>query len=118
MRTPAGAECRFYHADYHRGRSRQECRLIARNRASERWTPDLCRTCPVPAILQANACPNMVLEARVGRRFGLLRRVVVEAFCTLTKEEVIEPMVGCGHCHEHRPGAGILGLGSDLGKSD
>ena len=72
----------------------------------------------MPAILQAHACPNMVLEARVGRRFGLLRRVVVEAFCTLTKEEVIEPMVGCGQCHEHRRGAGILGLEPDLGKSD
>lgn len=112
MRTPAGVECRFYYADYYRGRSRQECRLLARSRASERWTPGLCQTCPVPAILRANACPNMVLEARIGRRFGLLRRVVVEAFCTLTKEEVTEPMVGCGHCHEHRPGAGILGLDS------
>jgi hypothetical protein len=90
--------------------------LIARSRASERWTPDLCRTCPVPAILRTNACPNMVLEARVRRRFGLLRRVAVEAFCTLTKEEVAEPMIGCGHCHEHRPGAGILGLESDIGK--
>jgi len=112
LRTPAGVECRFYYADYYRGRSRQECRLLARSRASERWTPGLCQTCPVPAIQRANACPNMVLEARVGRRFGLLRRVVVEAFCTLTKEEVAEPMVGCGHCHEHRPGAGILGLDS------
>lgn len=113
MRTPAGIECQFYYADYYRGRSHQECRLLARNPASERWTPDLCRTCPVPAILRANACSNMVLEARVRRRFGLLRRVVVQAFCTLTKEEVTEPMVGCGHCHEHRPGVGILGLDSD-----
>lgn len=113
MRTPAGTECRFYYADYYRGRSQQECRLIARNRASERWTPDLCRTCPVPAILRANACPNMILEARVRRRLWLLRRVAVEAFCTLMKEEVTEPMVGCGHCHEHRSGASILGLESD-----
>jgi hypothetical protein len=67
----------------------------------------------VPAILRANACSNMILEARVKRRFGLLRRVAVQAFCTLTKEEVAEPMVGCGHCHEHHPGADILSLGSD-----
>ena len=67
----------------------------------------------MPAILRANACPNMILEARVKRRFGLLRRVAVKAFCTLTKEEVAEPMVGCGHCHEHHPGADILSLGSD-----
>jgi len=57
----------------------------------------------------------MILEARVRRRFGLLRRMAVETFCTLTKEEVAEPMVGCGHCHEHRLGAGTLGLGSNLG---
>ena len=67
----------------------------------------------MPDILRANTCPNMILEARVKRRFGLLRRVAVQAFCTLTKEEVAEPMVGCGHCHEHHPGADILSLGSD-----
>ena len=37
----------------------------------------------MPRLLQANACPDMVLEARVERRFFLLRRVEVEAFCTL-----------------------------------
>ncbi len=108
MRTPAGVECRFYYADYYRSRSHQECRLLARSHALADWTPGLCQNCPVPAILRANACPNMILEARVRRRFGLFRRVVVEAFCTLTKDKVAEPMVGCGHCHEHRPGANIL----------
>jgi hypothetical protein len=24
--------------------------------------------------------------------------------------EVADPMVGCGECHRHRPGAAILGL--------
>jgi len=110
MRTPAGTDCRFYYEDYHRGREHRECRLIAR-RASDRWTPELCMTCSVPRILQANACPNMILEARVGRRFGLLRRVQVEAFCRLKMSEVANPMVGCGECHRHRPGAAILGLG-------
>ena len=110
MRNPAGFECRFYHEDYHRGRELQECRLIARNRTSERWTPKLCTNCPVPRILQANACANMILEARAVRRFGLLRRVRVEAFCTLQMSEVADPMVGCGECHRHRPGAAILGL--------
>ncbi len=110
MRNPAGVECRFYYEDYHRGREQQECRLIARSRASERWAPKLCQTCPVPRILQANACPNMILEARVGRRFGLVRRVQVEAFCTLQMSEVADPMVGCGECHRHRPGAAILDL--------
>ena len=30
MRTPAGTECPYYYADYYRGRSKQECRLIDR----------------------------------------------------------------------------------------
>ena len=102
MRTPAGTECKFYYEDFHRGRSRQECRLLQRNPASEPWRPSLCKTCPVPAILWANACPNMVLEGWVGRRWGLLRQVKVRAFCTLSREEVAEPMVGCGRCHEGR----------------
>jgi hypothetical protein len=102
MRTPAGTECKFYYEDFHRGRSTQECRLIGHNPASEPWRPGLCHTCPVPAILRANACPNMVLEARVGRRWGVLRQVKVQAFCLLTMQEVPDPMVGCGRCHEGR----------------
>ena len=102
MRTPAGTECTYYYEDFHRGRSQQECRLIARNPASEPWRSSLCRTCPVPAILRANACPNMVLEARVGRRWGLRRQVKVRAYCLLAMEEVADPMVGCGRCHEGR----------------
>lgn len=102
MITPAGAECKFYYEDFHRGRSRQECRLIQRNLASEPWQPGLCKTCSAPAILWANACPNMVLEAWVGRRWGLLRQVKVRALCLLSMAKVVEPMVGCGRCHEER----------------
>ena len=32
MRTPAGTECKFFYANYFRGRNQQECRLIAANR--------------------------------------------------------------------------------------
>ena len=85
-----------------RGRSTQECRLIAANPDSRAWHPDLCRTCSVPAILRANACPNMTLEARVGRRWLVLPQVRVRAFCSLSGEEVAEPMVGCGHCQDER----------------
>ncbi|MFQ6016152.1 MAG: hypothetical protein ACE5NP_12015 [Anaerolineae bacterium] len=108
MRTPAGVECRFYYEDFHRGRSHQECRLIARNRASAPWRPELCGSCPVPAILRANDCPNMALEGTVRRRFGLLRRVQVDAYCALRLCEVSDPMVGCGECHKHRPGAQLF----------
>jgi hypothetical protein len=54
MKTPAGKECKFFFGDYYRGRNREECRLL--QAAGERWTRDLCRTCPVPGVLQANAC--------------------------------------------------------------
>jgi hypothetical protein len=100
MQTPAGTDCRFYYEDYYRGRSVQECRLIKANPNSEPWHPQLCKTCPIPAILRANACPNMVLTAWVGRRWLFFRQVKVKAFCTHAKQAVAEPMVGCGRCHE------------------
>jgi hypothetical protein len=109
--TPAGVECRYYYEDYFRGRERQECRLIALNPASEPWQPKLCYNCPVPGILRANACPNLVLEGRVEKRMlGLARRVTVAAVCSRYLVDVAEPRIGCGHCHEERPGAAIFDL--------
>jgi hypothetical protein len=102
MITPAGTECRFYYEDFNRGRQVQECRLIAQSPRSAAWRPRFCHTCPVPAILRANACPNMVLEGWVGRRRLLIRQVKVRAYCTLTRQPVEDPFVGCGHCHEPR----------------
>jgi len=100
MRTPAGTECPYYYADFYRGRSTQECRLIGRNPHSEKWEPTLCARCPAPAILRANGCPHMVLEAQAIRRWlGLVRRVEVYAVCTERQVEVEDPYVGCGHCH-------------------
>ena len=105
MQTPAGTECPFYYEDYHRGRDVQECRLLAQNPMSERWTPDLCGKCEVPDIVLANGCPNLRLEARVARRFGLFRHVVVSAYCVKRAVEVPEPRVGCGDCHLYVHGA-------------
>ena len=102
MRTPAGLECKHYYEDFNRGRDAQECRLIDLNPRSEPWRPNLCKTCPVPAILRGNACPNMVLEGWVGRRWLVIRQVRVNTHCMLTKQPVADPMVGCGHCHEAR----------------
>ena len=101
MKTPAGFECKFFYGDYYRGRNRQECRLIAQNRNSEPWTPGLCRDCAVPRIITANACPHLVLEARVVKTaLGLGRKVGVRASCLKTLQDVAKPAVGCGHCHE------------------
>ena len=104
MRTPAGAECPHYYEDFYRGRSTQECRLIARNPHSEPWQPKLCARCPLPAIRRTNACPNMVLEARVMRHWlGLVQRVEIYAVCTEYQVEVENPYIGCGHCHRQAP---------------
>jgi len=113
MRTPAGTECRYYYEDYYRGKETQECRLIARTSSGGRWKPALCRTCPVPAILRANACPSMALQAHVARRLHFWERVQVEAFCTSRLVEVKDPYVGCGHCHDERAGADIFSLPED-----
>jgi hypothetical protein len=100
MRTPAGVECPFFYGDYYRGRHQEECRLIGNAPSPNNWFPDLCRTCPVPGILRANACQNMALQGRVERNLlGLRRRVKVSAYCTLIKKVVTEPYIGCGECH-------------------
>lgn len=106
MRTSAGTECRHYYEDFYRGRSIQECRLIERNPYSRQWDPRLCARCPVPGILRANACPNMVLEAKVVPRWlGLVHRVEIYAVCSEHHIEVADPYIGCGHCH---PQASLL----------
>ncbi|RME71986.1 MAG: hypothetical protein D6784_14270 [Chloroflexi bacterium] len=99
MKTPAGKECKFYYADFHRGRNVQECRLIARNLDSPPWRPALCRVCPVPDILRANQSESMKLEATVEKQFFGLRQVVkVTGWCSECFSEIPDPMVGCPNC--------------------
>jgi len=70
--------------------------------SGERWTPDLCRTCPVPGIQLANACEFLQLRGKVVRPLGAAfqRRVQVSAFCEKTERHVDEPHIGCGACHQ------------------
>jgi hypothetical protein len=104
VRTPAGFDCKYFYANYFRGRNKQECRLVAGNSESERWNPGLCRTCPVPGLLRANACGSLVLDGRVVKTWGGLgRKVVVSAACTKTLQDVPRPEAGCGRCHEDLP---------------
>jgi hypothetical protein len=110
MRTPSGVECPFFYGNYFRGRNDEECRLIGRRPPPHHWTVDLCKTCPVPDILRANACPQMSLRAAVhSRLLGLSRRVQVTAFCALSQSAVKEPHVGCGQCHPLPPEFGTEG---------
>jgi hypothetical protein len=99
MRTPAGRECKYFYGDYYRGRSVEECRLLEAHNL--RWSPDLCRTCPVPGILLANACEFLKLRPAITRPLtsGFQRRVQVSAYCEKTHRSVAEPHIGCGECH-------------------
>lgn len=103
MRIPDGRECPHYYIDVHRWHTGQEeCRLLAGTEDAERWTSDLCATCPVPDIRRANACPNMTLHARIGRRglrFWERPRVLITATCSEVQGPVKDPYVGCGQCH-------------------
>lgn len=98
MRTPSGVECRYYYEDFYRGRSVQECRLLAHSPHSLPWEPRVCSTCPVPEILRANNCPHMELHGRLVRRW-LRKRVEVSAYCIEHRVAVDDPHVGCGRCH-------------------
>jgi hypothetical protein len=96
MKTPAGTECKYFYGDYYRGRDHEECRLVGAS-----WKRDLCRSCPVPSIILANACEFMTLNAEVGRSLatGFQRRVRVTAFCAKTQRTGFDPHIGCGECH-------------------
>jgi hypothetical protein len=103
MRTPAGKECKYFYGDYFRGRSTEECRLL--QAAQQRWSPDLCRRCPVPEVLRANACEFLQLRGSVVRPVGAAfqRRVRLTAFCEKVGRPVSEPEIGCGECHPLPP---------------
>lgn len=98
MRTPAGTECRHYYEDYNRGRQIQECRLIKANRLSLPWRPDDCARCAVPGILKANTGRELKVDLAVVKRWGLLRRLRVDAYCLKHEMEVRDPLAGCPRC--------------------
>jgi hypothetical protein len=103
MKTPAGKECKFYYGDFHRGRNEQSCRLIEQNPDSPPWHPSLCRTCPVPEILLANASNTLKLDAKVvSRFFGLKQHVEVEGWCSECFSIVPDPRQGCLNCARER----------------
>jgi len=105
MKTPAGSECKYFYGDYYRGRAREECCLLAASTPPQPWRPDMCKTCPAPGILRANACEHVRLNARLVRSLmtGFKRRVAVTAFCEKAQRRVAEPQIGCGECHPLPP---------------
>ncbi len=104
MKTPAGKECKYYYADFHRGRNVQQCRLIERNPDSPPWQPRLCHTCPVPEILLANQSETMKLDGKVVKKFfGFKQQVEVIGWCSECFSEIPNPVLGCQNCHPNRP---------------
>ena len=99
MRVPTtGKECPYFYGDYHRGRHHEECRLIVDS--DPPWEIKYCKTCPVPDIVRANSCPNMILSGEITRGFlGLNQKVKITAYCTKVHAEVEDPYVGCSECH-------------------
>ncbi len=87
-------QCKFFHEDYHRGSSAQECRLLKRSGQGAEWDLKLCQSCPVPNILAQNPCIHLAIEATVVRRFGFVRRVEPYAICTAKLIELHDP-IGC-----------------------
>jgi hypothetical protein len=81
----------------------EECRLL--QASAQKWTLDLCKTCPAPGIARANACEFLQLQATVGRPFNAAfqRRVQLTAYCEKSKRNVKEPHIGCGECHPLPP---------------
>ena len=102
MKTPAGAECRYFYGDYFRGKNREECRLLDSANPSLEWQEKLCFSCPVPGILRANSCQHMRLIPTIEQPFPIIgaKQVKVEAYCIKTKQDVMEPQIGCGVCHQ------------------
>jgi hypothetical protein len=100
MQTPSGINCKYFFGDYYRGKNYEECRLLGKQISKAEWSVKLCDTCPVPDILAANGCENMVLTAKVRKGFlGFSKRITVDAYCTKSKKSVDEPKIGCGQCH-------------------
>jgi hypothetical protein len=98
MLTPAGKECRHFFGDYHRGRTVERCRLL--EAAGLDWRAAYCTKCPVPDILQANACEHQTLTPRLEKPlFFMSAEVRVAAHCSKCECDVEEPAIGCGLCH-------------------
>lgn len=105
MRTPAGKECPYYYADFHRNHNTQLCRLLEHHPESLPWQPSDCEKCPVPEIAAANASPNLRLDLIVNPVIlGLGRRITVTASCKKHGIPVEDPYVGCPQCNAERPG--------------
>ncbi len=90
--------CRYFYGDYHRGRNREECRLLEANPNNQRpWKRALCDSCPVPDLVRSSNTPELVLEAEVNRKFLWNRVEVTFAICQKHLVELDNPQY-CPEC--------------------
>lgn len=90
--------CRYFFGDYHRGANREACRLLEaspENRIA--WKRSHCDSCPVPEILIASNCRDLLLEGAVERKFLRERVEVTFAVCSRHMLELSEPLY-CPQC--------------------
>jgi len=84
--------CRYFYGDYHRGRNREECRLLDANPNNQiPWKRKHCDSCPVPALVMTSNTPELVLEGEVKRKFLRERVEVTFAICQKHLIELSDP---------------------------
>ena len=102
--TQGPVNCRYFYGDYHRGRNREECRLVEANPNNQRpWRRKLCGSCPVPALLMTSNTRELVLEAEVKRKLLWEQVEVTFAICQKHLVELSDPR-HCPECAKEQKG--------------
>ncbi len=97
-------DCAYYYYDFHRGWETESCRLLeASPHPGQPWQRALCRSCPVPGLLEHTNCRHLALEGTVGRHFFRARVQVTFALCGDSLEELSRPDQ-CPACAQGRDG--------------
>jgi hypothetical protein len=98
MILPDGRDCKFFYANYYRGRNFEECRALTSQEDKREWKIAFCDACPLPDYLRNNSCENIVYSVFVAKSL-FKKKIKVKAWCQLVHEPVDDPNIGCGHCH-------------------
>ena len=92
--------CRYFYGDYFRGQEKENCRLLEASPGNTRqWKRSHCSSCPVPALVVASNCRDLLLEAKVERKFLSEKVEVTFAICARHMIELSDPHY-CPMCAE------------------
>lgn len=101
--------CRYFYGDYHRGKNKEECRLLAANSENKiAWKRSFCDSCPVPELLIMSNSRDLVLEAEAKRRFLRERVEVTFAICNKHLLQLDDPKF-CPKCAQEQANTGGFG---------